>query len=468
MSKQEAKVFIGGLSWETTDEKLRRYFENYGAVQEAFVSYDRHTGRPRGFGFVVFADSVVADKVISQQHTIDRREVEAKRALPKDESPVSKDQQAAANGHRTKKIFVGGLPPTVDDETFRQYFGEFGEVDDAVVMYDHENKRPRGFGFITFTEEEAVEKVFTKGAIHSIHEKQVEIKRAVPRDAMPPSPRSAFRSHAAYGPPPPHYYGGPPDRPLYGDRGWAGPGERWAERPGPMPHYGGGPPGRGRGGGYGSPHHGSYPQPPYGGYSGRGGGRGGHGGSLHGGGGYAPPPPPPAVVTGIPATGIPANMGAAGTPEAALAAAMSSMGTPGAMATPGALPAGGMQVAMSTPMSAVMPSAAAGATGATPMGIHTPSPLQAQQLVQGFSSLSNGAGLAAAQNPAAAAGQPAAGYSAATMSAAAAAAALDAQQQAVAAQSFADAMQHHASSLGDALSQHLQQQQAAAAAAIWS
>lgn len=59
------------------------------------------------------------------------RQVEAKRALPKDESPVSKDQQAAANGHRTKKIFVGGLPPTVDDETFRGYFGEFGEVGDG-------------------------------------------------------------------------------------------------------------------------------------------------------------------------------------------------------------------------------------------------------------------------------------------------------------------------------------------------
>lgn len=37
-------------------------------------------------------------QVISVQHTIDRREVEAKRALPKEESPVSKDQQAAASG----------------------------------------------------------------------------------------------------------------------------------------------------------------------------------------------------------------------------------------------------------------------------------------------------------------------------------------------------------------------------------
>lgn len=53
----------------------RAFFENFGTVHEAFVSYDRHTGRPRGFGFVVFEDPAVADKVVSLQHTIDRREV---------------------------------------------------------------------------------------------------------------------------------------------------------------------------------------------------------------------------------------------------------------------------------------------------------------------------------------------------------------------------------------------------------
>lgn len=74
MSKQDCKVFIGGVSWETTDQKLRQYFENFGAVTEAFVSYDKNTGRPRGFGFVVFESPEVADKVVSQKHTIDRRE----------------------------------------------------------------------------------------------------------------------------------------------------------------------------------------------------------------------------------------------------------------------------------------------------------------------------------------------------------------------------------------------------------
>lgn len=192
---QEGKVFIGGLSWETTDMKLKQYFENYGTVQEAYVSYDRHTGRPRGFGFVVFSDPLIADKVVMQQHTIDRREVEAKKALPKEESPVSKDMQAAASGQKTKKIFVGGLPASVDEQTFTQYFEKFGKVEDAVVMYDQHNRRPRGFGFITFSEEDAVESVFAKGVIHMLHDKEIEIKRAIPRESgILPSPKTLYRS----------------------------------------------------------------------------------------------------------------------------------------------------------------------------------------------------------------------------------------------------------------------------------
>ena len=42
------KVFVGGLSWEPDEDKLRAYFENFGAVTEVFVSGDRQTTRPRG------------------------------------------------------------------------------------------------------------------------------------------------------------------------------------------------------------------------------------------------------------------------------------------------------------------------------------------------------------------------------------------------------------------------------------
>jgi RNA-binding protein Musashi len=51
---------------------------------------------------------------------------------------------------RTTKIFVGGLPHNLDKEEFREYFEEFGEISDCVIMLDRETQKPRGFGFITY------------------------------------------------------------------------------------------------------------------------------------------------------------------------------------------------------------------------------------------------------------------------------------------------------------------------------
>jgi cold-inducible RNA-binding protein len=59
------KLFVGSLSWGTTDETLRRAFSAFGEVTEAKVIGDRDTGRSRGFGFVTFADDEAATKAIS-------------------------------------------------------------------------------------------------------------------------------------------------------------------------------------------------------------------------------------------------------------------------------------------------------------------------------------------------------------------------------------------------------------------
>ena len=51
------KLFVGGLSWDTTDDGLREAFSRFGSVTEAKVVTDRETGRSRGFGFVGFQDA---------------------------------------------------------------------------------------------------------------------------------------------------------------------------------------------------------------------------------------------------------------------------------------------------------------------------------------------------------------------------------------------------------------------------
>ncbi|KAG2140299.1 hypothetical protein BD769DRAFT_145622 [Suillus cothurnatus] len=49
-----AKVYVGNLSWNTTDDSLRQAFGEFGQVTDAIVMKDRETGRSRGFGFVTF------------------------------------------------------------------------------------------------------------------------------------------------------------------------------------------------------------------------------------------------------------------------------------------------------------------------------------------------------------------------------------------------------------------------------
>ncbi|XP_057462434.1 heterogeneous nuclear ribonucleoprotein 1-like [Actinidia eriantha] len=188
MDMEPGKLFVGGISWDTNEDRLRDYFQNFGVVIEAVIMKDRNTGRARGFGFVVFADPTVAERVVRDKHMIDGRTVEAKKAVPRDDQNVLNRNNGSLQGSpspaRTKKIFVGGLASTVTESDFKNYFDQFGTITDVVVMYDHITQRPRGFGFITYDSEEVVDKVLIK-TFHELNGKLVEVKRAVPKELSP-------------------------------------------------------------------------------------------------------------------------------------------------------------------------------------------------------------------------------------------------------------------------------------------
>lgn len=71
------KLFVGGLPWATTDEGLRKAFEEFGSIEEANVVRERDTGRSRGFGFVIFEDDDSAKTAQESMHgqEIDGRQV---------------------------------------------------------------------------------------------------------------------------------------------------------------------------------------------------------------------------------------------------------------------------------------------------------------------------------------------------------------------------------------------------------
>ncbi|GKD74115.1 heterogeneous nuclear ribonucleoprotein 1-like protein [Tanacetum coccineum] len=75
MDSDEGKVFLGGISWDTSEERINDYFSKYGVVSQTVIMRDKITGRPRGFGFVVFSDPSVIDNVVNDTHNIDGRNV---------------------------------------------------------------------------------------------------------------------------------------------------------------------------------------------------------------------------------------------------------------------------------------------------------------------------------------------------------------------------------------------------------
>lgn len=90
MDSDQGKLFIGGVSWETTEEKLKEHFENYGEVSQTVIMRDKNTGRPRGFGFVVFSDPSILDTVLQDRHTIDGRTVSRFLSYFFPSSPISR------------------------------------------------------------------------------------------------------------------------------------------------------------------------------------------------------------------------------------------------------------------------------------------------------------------------------------------------------------------------------------------
>jgi hypothetical protein len=62
------KLYVGNLSFRTTDDQLRSTFEQYGEVASASVVMDRETGRSRGFGFVEMSNDEEAKAAINALH----------------------------------------------------------------------------------------------------------------------------------------------------------------------------------------------------------------------------------------------------------------------------------------------------------------------------------------------------------------------------------------------------------------
>jgi len=174
VSGYENKLFVGGLSWQTTPEKLRDYFSQFGAVTDVLVMKDPITQRSRGFGFITFSDPATVPRVLAvPMHTLDGKRIDPKHATPRSKS----------GSNKTKKVFVGGVSQETSVDEVKSYFSQFGKVEEAVMLMDQQTKRHRGFGFVTFDSEDVVDRI-CEIHFHTIKGKKVECKKAQPKETV--------------------------------------------------------------------------------------------------------------------------------------------------------------------------------------------------------------------------------------------------------------------------------------------
>ncbi|CAG5112362.1 Oidioi.mRNA.OKI2018_I69.chr2.g6585.t1.cds [Oikopleura dioica] len=161
-SPNNQKMFIGGVSKQTTTASLRAHFEQFGAVKDVEIKVDPSTGLSRGFGFVLFElpESVNAVVAAGQQF------LDGKRIDPK---PAEK---------RNCKVFIGGINPATASETVQELMETFGEVENFERRTDRNRGTLQPFAFCTF-KDDAVASSLAKTRWVEIEGKRCEVKLSI-------------------------------------------------------------------------------------------------------------------------------------------------------------------------------------------------------------------------------------------------------------------------------------------------
>ena len=84
----------------------------------------------------------------------------------------------------SKKLFVGNIDWNASEDDFKNHFAALGEVEEAIIITDKFTNRSKGFGFVTYTNDEDADK-----AIAELNGQDFNGRSLVVNEALPPKPR---------------------------------------------------------------------------------------------------------------------------------------------------------------------------------------------------------------------------------------------------------------------------------------
>uniref|UniRef100_A0A8C6FAT6 RRM domain-containing protein n=1 Tax=Monodon monoceros TaxID=40151 RepID=A0A8C6FAT6_MONMO len=176
--KQLRNLFIGGLSFETTDDSLRSHCEQWGVLTDCVVMRDPDTRRSRGFRVVTYATVEEVDAAMNARpHKVDGSVVEPERAVAREDS-----QRPGAHS-TVKKIFIGGIKEGAEERHLRDYFEQCGKIELTEIVTDRGSGKKRGFAFVTFDDHDSVDKIVIQ-KYHTVYGHNCEVRKAPSKQEM--------------------------------------------------------------------------------------------------------------------------------------------------------------------------------------------------------------------------------------------------------------------------------------------
>ncbi len=84
------------------------------------------------------------------------------------------------------KVYVGNLPFSVDSEKLKGLFASYGDIEEATVISDKFSGRSKGFGFVTFKDDESAKKAIAEMNEKEVDGRNLKVNEARPMEDRPP------------------------------------------------------------------------------------------------------------------------------------------------------------------------------------------------------------------------------------------------------------------------------------------
>ncbi|KAL3101379.1 hypothetical protein niasHT_021497 [Heterodera trifolii] len=151
------KMFIGQIPKAWDELQLKEYFEEFGPIYQLSVLRDKETASSRGCCFVTYYHRKDAISAQNELHNV--------RTFPGLSHPIQM-KPADVENKNERKLFIGMLPKSMDEESVRALFKEFGQVEDCSIL--REDGKSKGCAFLTL-----VSRSCAQQAIRKMHHSQI-------------------------------------------------------------------------------------------------------------------------------------------------------------------------------------------------------------------------------------------------------------------------------------------------------